>query len=155
MLRQGAAEAGKRPSGAAWRVVRCIHVAASDAEARERVMSEESSYRYYFSYMSTILRGLGRLIALKPHPDMPDDDVTVDKIIESRVIFGAPQTVLEKLVALRNQSGPFGSLLLTGVDWGGIHRKYLGANRTVSEQGAKYFYHHAESESLISSCRAQ
>lgn len=119
MLRQGAAEAGKRPSGANWRVVRCIHVAASDAEARDRVMSEESSYRYYFGYMSEILRGLGRLIALKPHPDMPDDQVTVDKIIELRVIFGSPQTVLEKLVALRNQAGPFGSLLLTGVDWGG------------------------------------
>jgi alkanesulfonate monooxygenase SsuD/methylene tetrahydromethanopterin reductase-like flavin-dependent oxidoreductase (luciferase family) len=119
MLRQGAAEAGKRPSGEAWRLVRCIHVAASDAEARERVMSPESSYRYYFDYMSEILRGLGRLIALKPRPDMPDDEVTVEKIIDSRVIFGSPGTVLDKLAALRDRAGPFGSLLMTGVDWGG------------------------------------
>jgi len=100
-------------------VVRCIHVAATDAEARERVMNERSSYQYYFGYMSEILRGLGRLIALKPRPDMADDEVTVGSIIDSRVIFGSPQTVLDKLVALRDRAGPFGSLLMTGVDWGG------------------------------------
>ncbi len=119
MLRMGAAESGRNPSGANWRVVRCIHVAASDAEARDRVMNERSSYQYYFGYMSEILRGLGRLIALKPRPDMSDDDVSVEGIIESRVIFGSPQTVLDKLIALRDQAGPFGSLLMTGVDWGG------------------------------------
>jgi alkanesulfonate monooxygenase SsuD/methylene tetrahydromethanopterin reductase-like flavin-dependent oxidoreductase (luciferase family) len=119
MLRQGAAEAGRKANGAPWRVVRCVQVAATDAEARARVMSAESSYRYYFGYMSEILRGLGRLIALKPRPDMPDAEVTVDKIIESRVIFGSPQTVLDQLVALRDEAGPFGSLLMTGVDWSG------------------------------------
>lgn len=124
MLRQGAAEVGKPPSGATWRVARCIHVAASDAEARARVMSEESSYRYYFNYMSEILRGLGRLIALKPRPDMPDDAVTVDGVIESRVIFGSPQSVLDQLVALRDAAGPFGSLLMTGVDWGGANEAW-------------------------------
>ena len=119
MLRQGAAEAGRKPSGANWRLVRCIHVAASDEAARERVMSEQSSYRYYFGYMSEILRGLGRLVALKPRPDMPDDEVTVEKIIDSRVIFGSPRTVLDRLVAFRDEAGPFGGLLMTGVDWGG------------------------------------
>jgi alkanesulfonate monooxygenase SsuD/methylene tetrahydromethanopterin reductase-like flavin-dependent oxidoreductase (luciferase family) len=119
MLRQGAIEAGRRPDGAAWRVVRCIHVASSDAEARDRVMSAQSAYGYYFGYMSEILRGLGRLIALKPSPDMPDEDVTVEKIIDSRVVFGSPQTVLDRLVALREGIGPFGGLLTTGVDWSG------------------------------------
>jgi len=119
MLRQGAAEAGRKPDGAAWRVVRCVHVASSDAEAEERVTSAQSAYHYYFDYMSQILRGLGRLIALKPHPDMPDDAVTVEKIIQSRVIYGSPRTVLDRLVALRDRVGPFGSLLMTGVDWSG------------------------------------
>jgi len=123
-LRQGALEAGREPSGAHWRVVRCLHVAASDAEARERVLSQQSSYRYYFGYMSEILRGLGRLIALKPRPDMPDDEVTVEKIIDSRVIFGSPRTVLDQLVALRDAAGPFGSLLMTGVDWSGANEAW-------------------------------
>lgn len=119
MLCRGAADAGRAVNGESWRVVRCIHVASSDAEARERVMCEQAAYRYYFGYMSQILRGLGRLIALKPSPDMPDDEVTVDKIIDSRVICGSPQTVLDRLVALRDRVGPFGGLLTTGVDWSG------------------------------------
>lgn len=144
MLRQGAAEAGQRPSGDNWRVVRCIHVAPSDAEARERVMSPDSSYQYYFGYMSEILRGLGRLIALKPRPDMPDDEVTVDKIIDSRVIFGSPQTVLEKLAALRDGAGPFGSLLMTGVDWGGPNAAWERQSmRLLAEDVMPRFAQHA------------
>ncbi len=119
MLRKGAAEAGRAPADKAWRVARCIHVAPSDAEARERVMNPRSSYHHYFAYFREILGGLGRLAALKPRPDMPDKDVTVEGILKSRLIYGSPQTVLDKLVALRDRAGPFGSLLFTGVDWGG------------------------------------
>ena len=124
MLCQGAADAGRKPDGAAWRVVRCIHVAPSDAEAEERVMSAQSAYRYYFDYMSQILRGLGRLIALKPRADMPDEAVTVDAIIGSRVIYGSPRTVLDRLAGLRDTVGPFGSLLMTGVDWSGANEAW-------------------------------
>ena len=144
MLRQGASEAGRAASGENWRVVRCIHVASSDAEARDRVMSAQSSYQYYFGYMSEILRGLGRLIALKPRPDMADDEVTVEKIIDSRVIFGSPQTVLEKLVALRERAGPFGSLLMTGVDWGGPNEAWERESmRRLAEEVMPRFARHA------------
>jgi alkanesulfonate monooxygenase SsuD/methylene tetrahydromethanopterin reductase-like flavin-dependent oxidoreductase (luciferase family) len=144
MLRQGAVDGGRRPSGENWRVVRCIHVAPSDAEARERVMSAASSYQYYFGYMSEILRGLGRLIALKPRPDMPDDAVTVASIIDSRVIFGAPKTVLEKLAALRDRAGPFGSLLMTGVDWGGPNEAWERQSmRLLAEEVMPRFSQHA------------
>ncbi|HEY3918677.1 MAG TPA: LLM class flavin-dependent oxidoreductase [Stellaceae bacterium] len=144
MLRQGAADAGRRPSGENWRVVRCIHVAPSDAEARERVMSAQSAYQYYFGYMSEILRGLGRLIALKPRPDMPDDAVTVDKIIDSRVIFGSPQSVLDQLAALRDAAGPFGSLLMTGVDWGGSNEAWERQSmRLLAEDVMPRFARHA------------
>ena len=119
MLCQGAAEAGRAPLSAQWRVARSIHVAGSDAEAHDRVMSAQSSYQHYFAYFREILGGLGKLIALKPRPDMPDDEVTVDGILQSRLIYGSPQTVLDKLVAFRDIAGPFGGLLVTGVDWSG------------------------------------
>jgi alkanesulfonate monooxygenase SsuD/methylene tetrahydromethanopterin reductase-like flavin-dependent oxidoreductase (luciferase family) len=118
-LREGAAEAARPPGDAQWRVARCIHVAASDAEARDHVMDARSSYRHYFAYFREILGGLGRLAALKPRPDMADAEVTVEGILESRLIYGSPQTVLDKLVAFRDRAGPFGSLLFTGVDWTG------------------------------------
>ena len=54
-------------------MVRCVHVAGSDAEARSRVFSAEGAYRYYFSYLFGVLKRANRLAPLKPRPDMPDD----------------------------------------------------------------------------------
>jgi alkanesulfonate monooxygenase SsuD/methylene tetrahydromethanopterin reductase-like flavin-dependent oxidoreductase (luciferase family) len=66
-----------------------------------------------------VLKRAGRLGNLKPRPDMPDEELTVDRIIEGRVVYGSPETVASKLVEFRNRVGPFGTLLVTGVDWGG------------------------------------
>ena len=35
------------------------------------------------------------------------------------MIFGSSRTVLAELTALREQAGPFGTLLLSAVDWAG------------------------------------
>jgi alkanesulfonate monooxygenase SsuD/methylene tetrahydromethanopterin reductase-like flavin-dependent oxidoreductase (luciferase family) len=146
-LRDGAAASGRRPDGDAWRVVRCIHVATSDAEARERVMSAPSAYRYYFDYMSQILRGLGRLVALKPDPAMADDEVTVEKIIQSRVIYGSAKSALDQLVALRDCAGPFGSLLATGVDWSGPNDAWERQSmRLLAEEVMPRFSQHAAAQ---------
>jgi alkanesulfonate monooxygenase SsuD/methylene tetrahydromethanopterin reductase-like flavin-dependent oxidoreductase (luciferase family) len=117
--RNGCREGGGAASGDNWRVVRCVHVAGSDAEARTRVFSAESAYRYYFNYLFGVLKRANRIHSLKPRPDMRDDEVTVDGIIEARVIYGSPKTVAAKLAALRAEIGPFGHLLVTGVDWSG------------------------------------
>ena len=116
---KGCREAGRAADGQDWRVVRCVHVAGSDAEAHNRVFSAESAYRYYFNYLFGVLKRANRIASLKPRPDMPDEEVTVDGIIEARVIYGSPQTVAAKLAGLRSEVGPFGHLLITGVDWGG------------------------------------
>src|SRR4030095_3374963 len=44
--------------------------------------------------------------------------------IEPRVICGSPQTVAEKLLAFRRAVGPFGHVLVTGMDWGGPNREW-------------------------------
>ena len=119
LYRKGALAAGRTADGEDWRVVKYVLVAGSDAEARERVYHAQSSYRYAFGYLYEVLKRAGRLAGLKPRPDMADADVTVEGIIEARVIHGAPQTVAEKLVAFRNEVGPFGQLMVTGMDWGG------------------------------------
>ena len=116
---QGCRAAGRAPNGDDWRVASYVVVAGSDAEARERVFSAESSYRYTFGYLYEVLKRSGRLANLKPRRDMPDSELTVDAIIEGRVLYGSPQTVAEKLIAHREAVGPFGTLLVTGVDWGG------------------------------------
>jgi hypothetical protein len=35
------------------------------------------------------------------------------------VLYGSPETVARRLIEFRNRVGPFGTLLVTGVDWGG------------------------------------
>ena len=102
-----------------WRVVRSVLVAATDEEARARAFSPESSQRYFFGHMFKVFRNNNLLDALRPHPGMPDSEITLDAIIESRLIYGSPQTVAAKLARLRKQVGPFGTLLVSGMDWTG------------------------------------
>jgi alkanesulfonate monooxygenase SsuD/methylene tetrahydromethanopterin reductase-like flavin-dependent oxidoreductase (luciferase family) len=119
MYCEGCAEAGREPDGRDWRVCRTIHVAATDAEARSRVYSDESGYRVFYGHMHKVYSQLGRLSVFKSRPDMRDDEVTVDTLIEQRTIFGSPKTVLAELAALRRTAGPFGTLLLSAIDWSG------------------------------------
>ncbi len=69
--------------------------------------------------MHKVYSQLGRLSVFKTRPDMRDDEVTVDTLIEQRTTFGSPKTVLAELVALRQAAGPFGTLLLSAIDWTG------------------------------------
>jgi alkanesulfonate monooxygenase SsuD/methylene tetrahydromethanopterin reductase-like flavin-dependent oxidoreductase (luciferase family) len=113
------AEAGRPAHGDNWRVARNIMVAPDDAEARDRVFGEKGSNRYFYTYMREVLSRVGLLSALKPRADMTDAEATVDVITEGSVIYGSARTVLDKLIALRDSVGPFGTLLMTGLDWSG------------------------------------
>jgi alkanesulfonate monooxygenase SsuD/methylene tetrahydromethanopterin reductase-like flavin-dependent oxidoreductase (luciferase family) len=121
------AEAGKHPSGEHWRVARNVVVAPSEAEAHDRMFGEEGSNRYLFDYVRTVLDRVGQLVVMKPRPDMPDEEATVEAIIEGCTLYGSPKTMLDKLVAFREEVGPFGTLLMTGVDW-------LGPNEAWERQ---------------------
>ena len=57
--------------------------------------------------------------ALRPRAGVPDSEITLDAIIESRVILGSPRTVATELAHLRKEAGPFGTLLVSGMDWSG------------------------------------
>ena len=50
---------------------------------------------------------------------MSDEEATVRIISEGCVLYGSPKTMVDKLVAFREEVGPFGTLLMTGLDWGG------------------------------------
>jgi alkanesulfonate monooxygenase SsuD/methylene tetrahydromethanopterin reductase-like flavin-dependent oxidoreductase (luciferase family) len=119
LYQQGCAEAGRSADGGQWRVCRTVFVAPTDAEAHARAFSADSAYRHFFGHMRGVFAHIGRLGTLKPRPDMCDDEVTVDTFLAHRMILGSPQTVLAELVALRRQVGPFGTLVLSCVDWSG------------------------------------
>lgn len=121
LYRKGCAE-GERPAdGGKWRVCRSIFVAPSDEEARARAFSAESAYRHFFGHMHGVFSHIGRLGVLKTRPDMRDDEVTVDTFLEQCLILGSPKTVLNELLSLRRHAGPFGTLILSCVDWAGVN----------------------------------
>ncbi len=117
--RQGCLDAGREVDPRNWRVVRSVFVASTDEEARARAFSPESSQRYFFGHMFKVFSNSNLLGTLRPHPGMPDSEITLDAIIESRLIHGSPQTVAAQLARLRKQVGPFGTLLVSGMDWTG------------------------------------
>lgn len=110
---------GKQASGADWRVGRNFCIAATDAEAEDRLYADDSANRYYFHYLSSLGRRAGQLATLKPSADTPDEAVTLESIIRDCVMVGSPRTVLDRLIAFRDRVGPFGHLLMAGLDWSG------------------------------------
>jgi alkanesulfonate monooxygenase SsuD/methylene tetrahydromethanopterin reductase-like flavin-dependent oxidoreductase (luciferase family) len=138
------AEAGKPARGENWRVARNIMVAPTDAEARERVFAEQGSNRYFYTYMREVLSRVGLLSVMKPDLDMPDDEATVDVITEGCAIYGSPETFLDKLIAFRDTVGPFGTLLMTGLDWSGPNAAWeRDSMRLLAQEVMPKFRQHA------------
>ena len=113
----GAAEAGRIPNPADWRIARSILVTETDEEARDYLADPLSSYHWYYSYIRADMASFNMLNNLKPDLTIPDADVTVEKCLDWMVIAGKPATVLDQLIAMSDETGPFGTLLTTQKDW--------------------------------------
>jgi len=108
---------GKEPDSNNWRVARSIYVADSDAEAEQFVKQEEGAFDYYYKYLFTIFDRADMKKAFITTPDMDAADLTHETLRNELVICGSPQTVTEKLLAFREEVGPFGNLMMTAHDW--------------------------------------
>ena len=122
--RQGCLDADRPVEPENWRVVRSVLVAPTDEEARARAFSPESAQRYYFNHFFQVFSKARQLDPVRPRPGMADSDITVDGIIESRLIYGSPKTVAARLAELRKETGPFGTLLVSGMDWSGPNAEW-------------------------------
>lgn len=114
----GKAQVGAEAAVADWRVARTIFVADDAAVARRYGRDDpDSPYRFYYSQMLTKMAKLGRLELFKNYRDEPDDEVTLDRILDALVITGTPSEVAEQLLAFREETGDFGELVYAGLDW--------------------------------------
>ncbi len=112
-------EAAKRKADPnEWRVSRNVVVARTDDEAKAMAFDPKGGLDYYFGYLWKALSLANYTMVLKADPKVPDDQVTVDMLIEDLVIYGSPKTVVEKITAFREKTGPFGGLVLAMPDWG-------------------------------------
>ena len=140
----GAEQAGRRPDRSLWRVARSILVTESDQEARDYLADPRCSYGWYYSYLRDNLAAYNLLKIFKPHEDVPDGDVTYPRCVEWMVVHGKPATVVDRLVALVDEVGWFGTLLLTHKDWDrpDLHRRSM---RLFAEQVAPKLQSHMAS----------
>lgn len=115
---EGCEAAGRRPDPDVWRVSRSVLVTETDAEAEDYLAEPENGLSFYYRFFRFSFSQLRKaLFMVKPDLDMPDEAVTVDGIKRALVIAGSPRRVLDQLVALRDEVGHFGTLLMAGHDW--------------------------------------
>jgi alkanesulfonate monooxygenase SsuD/methylene tetrahydromethanopterin reductase-like flavin-dependent oxidoreductase (luciferase family) len=115
---QGKESVGEQASVDDWRVARTVFV-ADDAATAERYGrdDEDSPYRFYYSKMLAKMQKLGRLGLFKTHKDQPDEEITLDYVLDKLVLTGTADSVAEQVLALREDTGDFGELVYAGLDW--------------------------------------
>jgi alkanesulfonate monooxygenase SsuD/methylene tetrahydromethanopterin reductase-like flavin-dependent oxidoreductase (luciferase family) len=92
-------------------------VARDEATARRYARGPRSPYVHYYNSLVTKLVKNGRSNLFKENPDMSDEDVVLDQVLDRLVIHGTPDQVVERLLGFREEVGPFGTLLYAGHDW--------------------------------------
>lgn len=114
---EGCAAAGRVASSQDWRVAKSIFVADDEATAQAYGKGRSGPYAYYFQSLMTKLIGNGRPELFKADRSMPDEAITLDYVLDSLVICGTVDSVVEQLLAFRDVVGDFGTLLYAGHDW--------------------------------------
>jgi len=114
---EGCANAGRRADPADWRVAKSIFVADDESAARRYAKGHDGPYAYYFQSLMTKLIANGRPELFKADRAMPDSAITLDYVLDSLVICGTVDSVVEQLLAFRATIGDFGTLVYAGHDW--------------------------------------
>ena len=114
---EGCAGGPRAADPADWRVAKSVFVADDDATAQRYAKGHDGPYAYYFHSLMTKLIKNGRPELFKADPALPDEAVTLDYVLDSLVICGTVDAVVEQLLAFRATIGDFGTLLYAGHDW--------------------------------------
>jgi len=105
-----------RPSD--WRVAKSIFVADDDKVAERYGRSAEGPYHFYFKQLIRKLVGAaGRGNLFKLDQNQPDSEITADSVTGKLVIAGSVNSVVDQLLAFRETTGDFGTLLYACHDW--------------------------------------
>ncbi len=114
---EGRQRVGAQADPADWRVAKSVFVADDLATARDYALGPNSPYRFYYDQLLTKMKKNGRVLLFKSDPAMPDDEVTLDGVLDRLVIWGTPDKVADDLQRFQEEVGPFGTLLYAGKDW--------------------------------------
>jgi alkanesulfonate monooxygenase SsuD/methylene tetrahydromethanopterin reductase-like flavin-dependent oxidoreductase (luciferase family) len=115
---KGKAEAGQKADVADWRVARTIFVADDDKVARRYGREDPNSpYQFYFGQMHAKMKRGNRLYVFKSHKEQPEEEITLDFVMDNCVTYGSVDKVVEDILKMREETGDFGELVYAGMDW--------------------------------------
>ncbi len=116
--KEGKDSVGEIASPADWRIARTIFVADDDRIAQSYGKDDANSpYRFYYSQLFKKLQRSNRHGVFKHHRDEPDENLTLDRILDDTVIAGSVNQVVDKILAFREATGDFGEIVYAGVDF--------------------------------------
>jgi alkanesulfonate monooxygenase SsuD/methylene tetrahydromethanopterin reductase-like flavin-dependent oxidoreductase (luciferase family) len=100
-----------------WRVCKSVFVADDEATARRYAKDLRGAYGFYYWNLLTKRKGHGNVDIFKHDLAMPNDAVTLEYLLDTLVICGTVNSVVDQLLAFRETVGDFGTLLYDGHDW--------------------------------------
>ena len=113
---QAARGAGHAPDRSRWRICRDVLVADTTDEALEMARSGVMA-RDFTVYFRNVMATLGFLEHMKIGPDVRDEDIDLEYMLEHIWIVGSPEEVSARLRALHDDIGGFGVLLAYSHEW--------------------------------------
>ncbi|MGE4336107.1 MAG: LLM class flavin-dependent oxidoreductase [Pigmentiphaga sp.] len=114
---EGGQAVGASADPAEWRIAKSIFVADDDSVAQRYGRGAEGPYHFYFRQLARKLVGGGRANLFKHDQAQPDAEITPDYLTRELVIAGSVNSVVDQLLAFRDQVGDFGTLLYACHDW--------------------------------------
>ena len=117
MYKQGCEQGGFEAKPENWRVAKSIFVADDEKTAQEYGKGADGPYHFYFEQIMKKLIGNGRPNIFKHDIDMADSDVTLEYVLDSLVISGTVESVVEQIESFKDTIGDFGTLVYAAHDW--------------------------------------
>ena len=111
-VEEGAQKTGRTPDRSMWRIAREIYIADTTEQARKEAL-EGVLARDFNEYWFKLLPKE----RFKRDPNMSNDEVTVEWLLDNLWIVGSPDDVADQLRQLYEDVGGFGVLLAMGHEW--------------------------------------
>lgn len=130
---RGAERAGRVADRAAWRVVREVYIAETDAEARKLALNGMMG-RAYREYLLPLFSKFRLLSVFKHDQSVADSDVTPEYLVEHNWLVGSPRTVSQKLAQMYDDAGGFGSMLVINFDFKDEYSAWSASQQALMEE---------------------
>ena len=131
---KGAAAANRTVSRSQWRIAREVHVADTTEQAIADVLTGPPATSFTNYFLPLLGQGLRGLDGIKTHPNLPNDALTPEYMLQNFWIVGDPDHCAQQIRQLHHDTGGFGTLLILCHDWGQNRPKFLNSLKQLAQK---------------------